>query len=263
MPEGHLPEARMPKLVRKLLIALAALLGVIAVALAGLYWAARQVPDFYRQSLAAGTSEQPVDSDRLEEQALALHNQIQRAGRFEVRFSEAEINAWLAAELPRKFPRLLPTGVSDPRVAIDRDLLRVAARSQETHIDTVVSLAADVYLTDQPNEIAIRVGQLRAGALPIALGPLQREIIDNAARAGLPLRWTEAQSAPVALVRLPADIVASDEDGHTPQRLVLEQLRLEPGQLVVAGRVEQLEEPRAEAASVTADQPAESPTRQR
>ena len=254
----------MPKLARRIFagvgIALAAA-GLIALAA---LWAARQTPDFYRRSLAQPLGEQAVGSERLEQQALALHNQLHREGRFEVRFTEDEINAWLASELPEKFPRLLPAAFSDPRVAMQSGLLRLAVRYQRGNIDTVLSLAAEAYLTEEPNEIAIRISAVRAGLLPVPIGSLLNDIERRATRAGFALRWSEDGGDPVGLVRIPNEIEPKQDD-DTPQRFTLEEVRLEAGELVVIGRTDKPTDevsPR-DAPANTAGQSLENVTHQR
>lgn len=254
----------MPKLARRLVIALALAAFAIGLSVGGLYWATRQVPDFYRQSLARQSDADPASGERFEQQALALHSQLQHAGRWEIRFTQDEINGWLADDLPRKFPRLLPEGLSDPRVAIDGNALRLAVRYRRGSVDTVLSLSGDAYLTDQPNEVAVRIGQARAGFVPVPLGRLLDDIRARAVLAGVPLRWTEADGAPVALLRVPCDVMLPGHDEDDPQRLVLEQVRINQGEFVVVGRIESVGSEAGEnAAPSTAVQPLESETCQR
>src|SRR5262245_66308041 len=108
----------MRKPARRLIIVASAIVLALTIALSAFYRATQQAPQFYREALAAAPRSQHDEGQRFERQALALHNQLQHTGRWEVRFTQDEINGWLASELPEKFPELLPHGVSDPRVAI-------------------------------------------------------------------------------------------------------------------------------------------------
>jgi hypothetical protein len=232
--------------------------------LLGLDWAARQPPDFYRQSLARAHAVPAEEGERLQQQALALHNQLHHEGRFEVRFTQDEINGWLASDLPEKFPRLLPQAFSDPRVAIDEEAVRLAIRYRRGNVDTVFSLAGEAYLTEEPNELAIRIRQVRAGLIPVPLGNLLDEIQQRAVRAGIALRWTEEDGDPVGLVRIPSEIEPSEGDDE-PQRFLLEGLRFEPGAFVVIGRTENGEREKTadQIPASTADHPLEIETHQR
>ena len=98
----------MRKLLRYLLlttVVLAVLLG------AGLYLlkrAAQKEPEFYQQALRAEPAQQEVAGDELEQEVLELHNEVRQPGVWEAVFTEEQINGWLAADLPEKFPRGLP-----------------------------------------------------------------------------------------------------------------------------------------------------------
>jgi hypothetical protein len=221
-----------------------------------LYQAARQAPQFYRQELAVQPASQKAAGQQFERSALELHNQLHRGGRWSVRFSEEEINGWLAAELPVKFPQALPAGVSQPRVAIEPRRMQIAVTLERGGVQTVVSLTAEVYLTGALNELAVRIDQLRAGALPVPLAQLQAEVAERAAGAGFPLRWSEIDGDPVALIKL----AAGPEQLHH-RRLVLEAIDLAEGELIITGKMEEAE-PGARAGPV-ASQPVESETRQR
>jgi hypothetical protein len=248
----------MRKIARRIIIAAALLALSVALALLSVYQASRRVPDFYRRALAAAPAAQHEGGQRFEQQALALHNQLHHAGRWEIRFTQDDINGWLAAELPEKFPQLLPAGVSEPRVAIDKGAVRVAVHYERGGVDTIVSLAGHVQLTEQPNEIAVRIDQARAGLVPVPLARFLEEIAQRAARADIPLRWTESQGAPVALVRVPL------ETKDARRQLVLERLDFREGEFTVAGRTKgESTDQDNQAPPVTANQSAESETRQR
>lgn len=243
------------------------LLALAAAVLFGLYRASQQVPEFYQRALVQAATDQEC-SERFERQALALHNQVRRTGQWEARFTEEEINAWLAAVLPEKFPQLITSGISEPRVAIEGNVIRLAVRYQRGSTQTIVSLAAHARLTDEPNEIAVEIREARAGSLPLPLAGLLDEIKTHAAQAGVPLRWTEAAGRPVALFRLPLDGKKS-----SARQIQVERLQLHEGALVVGGRTEDTESKPAEPTELLAgseDQPGEelaspasSETRQR
>jgi hypothetical protein len=247
-------EEFMRKLARRLLLVTVATALAITLVLWALYRAAQQAPRFYREALAAPRL-QHDEAERFERQALALHNQLQHAGRWEIRFAQEEINGWLAAELPAKFPELLPPGLADPRIAIEDGAVHLAVRYGRGGTSTVVSLSGHAHLTKEPNEVAIHLRQARAGLIPIPLSRFLREISERAARANIPLRWTEADGLPVALVRVPFQW-----DDDTDRRLILESLALASNELVIGGRIEETSERQPPVAAI---QPDESETRQR
>src|SRR5581483_1168786 len=101
-----------------------------AASLLGVFQASRVVPAFYRKALVAPAGASVEDGQQFERAALELHNQLHHSGRWEARLTQDEINGWLATDLPAKFPQALPSGVSEPRIAIEDGVLRVAVRYQ-------------------------------------------------------------------------------------------------------------------------------------
>ena len=67
-----------------------------------------------------------------------------KVGSWSAQFSDDQINAWLMEELPRKFPRLLARGASDPRVVIEDNRILAAVRYKNRRIDTVISCEVSV-----------------------------------------------------------------------------------------------------------------------
>lgn len=243
---------------RRLLITALASIAIGGLALLCLFQASRRVPDFYQQALAAPVAAQADEGDRFERTALDLHNQLQHFGRWEARLTQEQVNGWLAIDLPTKFPHALPDGLSEPRIAIEDGVLRIALRYQRGGVDTVLSIAGEAYLTAQPNEIAVRLDQARAGLVPIPLTRFLDEIAEQAARANVPLRWTEVGGAPVALIRPPLD--ASD---GPYRRVVLDRLQLDRGQLVLGGCTEEASPAGDASHPTTATQSSDKEIRQR
>jgi hypothetical protein len=248
---------------RAMLVLLATLVVGAAILLTAAYRASQEVPEFYQAALIREPVQAKAAADELERQVLNLHNEVRRPGRWEARFSQEQINGWLAADLPAKFPGALPRGVSDPRVNIQPEQMQLAVRYQQGDVLTVLSLAGDAYLTDRPNEIAIRIERVRAGAVPVPLGQFLEKIADRATDAGLPLRWTEEEGDPVALVALPLH-----RREFRGKNLHVDKLEIGDGEIVVSGQTEVVDEQTAQApasddSSDAAAEPGTNDTRQR
>jgi hypothetical protein len=206
----------------------------------GLYRAAQQAPEFDEQALVAEPTQQAAAGDELERRLLDLRGDTRREGRWEAHFSEQQINGWLAADLPEKFPGLLPPEASNPRVHITSDSFQAAFRYASGRITAVISCEADIYLTDEPNVVAVRLRRVRAGALPLPLGQFLEQIAAEAANAGVALRWSEEAGDPLALITIPPQV-----DAKTQAESHLETLELREGEIVLAGRTERFSRPQA------------------
>ncbi|MEQ8788756.1 MAG: hypothetical protein RIC55_20765 [Pirellulaceae bacterium] len=209
------------------------LLAVAAVGLLCAWWGASHVPDFYDQALKAEPERLAEAGDKLEENILDLRNDSLDEGVWRATFTDEQINGWLAVDLPDKFPKTLPPQLKDPRVAIEPNLAHVAARYESPQLTTIVSLAVEVRLTDQPNELAIRIRQARAGMLPVPLSEWLDRVSAAAENGGIPLRWIEQEGDPVAIVTVPLE-----DKHHRDHLLRLTQIDLQDGALVVAGVTE-------------------------
>jgi hypothetical protein len=197
----------------------------------GLWQAARHEPAFYRRALAIEIPRQRAAGDALEREILELHNEVRKTGQWQAVFTDEQINGWLASDLPDKFPRLLPAGVREPRIALEPDVARVACRYESSQLVTIVSLSLDIHLTDEPNVLAIRLRQARAGAIPLPLKHFLDRISAVAAESHISLQWAQEEGDPVALLTIP-----SDHGDYVAQGIAIDSLELRQGQVVLAGR---------------------------
>lgn len=215
-------------------IVLVSAVGLLLVAAAGLFvvWrASRQVPEFYQEAIHGDPEVQAEASDAMLQRATTLASDLKQEGRWEASFTADQINGWLAVDLVKNHSGQLPPSVSDPRVAIEPDRLTVACRFHEGAVDSVLSLSVDVYLPE-PNVVAVRIHQARAGALPLPLDSVLDRISEAARRSDLRIKWRQADGDPVAFISLPPPRGPADD------LVEIDTLRLGDGEVYVAGTTE-------------------------
>ncbi len=202
-----------------------------------LYRASQQVPEFYsaaiRESLPIAEQRELVDE--LERRTLELHNQMRRTGQWESEFTDEQVNAWLATQLPEQFPRLMPVGTRDPRVKISSDSIKAACRWRGESLEAVISVEATVHLTKNPNQLAVRLIAVRAGNVPLPLGQLLDRISQSARKGGLNLTWAQEDGDPVALIQIP-----SRHKEYKRRELHLTRIQMEEGRVVIGGEIERV-----------------------
>ncbi len=210
------------------------LLGCLAVlallALMLLYIAVRHEPEFYRRALEIPAENLEKGSDRMLQQAAAIESAINNRRRWEARITAEEINGWLAVDLPKNHPRLLPPMLGKPRVAIDENGLTVACLYRQDGAKTVLSLTVKPYLAES-NAVALRIVHARAGILPAPLRGVLDRITEAARDMGLSPRWRTKGDDPVVIFSLPDD----QRDRWTFR---LDTLRLEEGAIHLTGSAE-------------------------
>ncbi len=205
------------------------------------WWALQQtqhVPEFYakataqldQETLEARRERRLEARRRFQQEMEQLQTQASRIGSWKATFSADQINAWLIEELPTKFPRLLASGASEPRIAIENGRLLAAVRYKNRRIDTVISCELKVELTEEANMLALHVTDLKAGALPLPLGKFRKGISQEAAKGGVDIRWDDTERGPIALVNVPRE-----HPGYASTPVIVEMIQLLEGQLILSG----------------------------
>jgi len=96
-----------------------------------------------------------------------------------------------------------------------------------------VSLETDVYLTDKPNQIVVRIRHVRAGSVPLPFRGLLDQVADSARRNNVDLRWSQQDGDPVALIQIPIR-----QQQNQPRELRIESLEVREGEIYLSGRTE-------------------------
>ncbi len=188
-------------------------------------------PLFYRRNIVADTP----DRKKLSNEFAGHFTQMLLDVRDERHdwhqtFSTEQINSFLDEEFTRhaEVESLRKLGISNPRVEIDEDLIRVGFRYGEGFFSTVVSYEMKVWLVPSDvNTIAVEMVQRRVGGFPITTSALMQHFIEQARRQNIEMSLFRHQGHPVAVLRFQSDRQrASTQIRH---------LSLKAGQITVAG----------------------------
>jgi hypothetical protein len=208
------------------------LLGIAALLAA--WWATQQEDEWYQQAIAPAApeveQEKAAAADEFERQALDLRNEARDSGAWEAKFSDAQINGWLAYDLKEKFPKALPSTVADPRVKFEPDEAKVACRLKIDSVDSVVVVGIDLYLTETPNQLAVRFRNARAGLLPLPMKRVTDTVRKAAEKGKVMIDWQQIDGDPVALVEIP------EHFEQIEGRLIVEKVEVREGEIVLGGR---------------------------
>ncbi|MFH5803636.1 hypothetical protein [Alienimonas sp. DA493] len=143
-------------------------LGALTVAGLAVWYLADGTPDFYAEALeATPPAVQREQAEAFEDRTVELARDLEYGASWEQRFTQDEVNGWLAEGLPERFGEQIPNGVSDPRVDFTRPgLVRLGFRLTSSKFDGVVSLALRPEMRG-PNRVALHVEGLMAGLFPL------------------------------------------------------------------------------------------------
>lgn len=206
-----------------------AVVAAVAIALFSIYQASRQVPEFYLESLALDDEHLIKARDEFVAQTTALASDLHRSGAWTSLFTAEQINAYLALELARSFPDLMPSDLEEPRIFIREHEATIACRYKGAEVDTVLSLTVEAYLQDT-NVLALRIRRARAGALPVPLAQVLDAISRAAGQLDLRIQWRKSHGDPVALLTFPSARKSSDS-------FRLQAVELRDGAVFAAGSI--------------------------
>jgi hypothetical protein len=212
------------------------ILGCVLIALilgvgAALTWRSLQVgPDFYLEALKVDDEHLREAGDQLENEIVELQNEVRTDGEWEATITEDQINGWLASDLPEKFSDAVPREISDPRVALTGDQIAVAFRFKHKRLKGVATVQVSLFMTDKPNELGIRIRGVHAGIIPLPIDRFTRQLSERAIKSGIPVRWTQVEGDPTAIVSLNLQLPDQKE-----KQLQLTELQIERGKAVIRG----------------------------
>ncbi len=214
-------------------------IGAVVAGLVAVVAAAMHTPDFYRQRLPVGgplAGRSPDAATAAAEQAArrlvtggsALHAAFLRVGPWEGVFSERELNAWLAIDLPRNHASLLPASVAAPRVELLPGRVRAGVQVGRGILRATVWLEAELAL-QAANQLRITVDRVRLGGLPLPAGPLLAGIAHRLERLGAVTETPPGGARSVLVVYIPSTHQAGGVSHW------LEAIRIAAGEAAVAG----------------------------
>ncbi|MCS6850558.1 MAG: hypothetical protein NZ700_05240 [Gemmataceae bacterium] len=192
----------------------------------------RHEPHFYRQATIPPGELRKQRSREFQAACVQLMDYvINQERQWQVELTADQINSYLDEDFARngKTVETLPEGISEPRVAIEPDRIRLAFRWELlAGFSTVVAIDICPWLpTNEPNVVALKIQSVHLGALPVTTQSLLERISEVARRRDVDVTWYRHQGQPVALLRFEAD-----QKRPTVQ---LRQLELHHGRLLVAG----------------------------
>ncbi len=220
--------------------------GIVVATLAGLlvvvYFLLRYEPDFYRSRLIPESDLRSKQAATCEGALFALGAGLSDKDEFQVSITEAEINSYLQDRFIKSNVQntVLPRGVTDPRIAIDGDLIRMGFRYGQSPWSTIISVDFKVWRAPkETNVIALQLIGLRAGLIPLSSKFLMDKVADlvQGQSNDIEVSWYRHDGYLVALLRLGA----SKQREHP-----LEQLHVSEGRIVIASHATSTAPPRSE-----------------
>jgi hypothetical protein len=181
----------------------------------------RHEPAFYARALPPPGKERKQRSGQFIQDFFQFCQDIRHYSPWNATFDQECINSYFAEQFTQSglAERVLPPGITDPRVAIEPDRLRFACRYRVGPLSTVISINARLWLVpNEPCVVALQLEQLHAGALPFSAQSLLEQVSEAASQNNIDVIWYRYQGNPVALLRFQKD---QDRPAYRLEHLVL------------------------------------------
>jgi hypothetical protein len=192
----------------------------------------RHTPAFYeRCGLPPGPEREKLSGEFFAEFTNRLLGGVLDKRQWDARFTEQQINSYFEEDFIKKHnaENPLPPGISEPRVALEKDRIRLGFRYGTGLRSSIVNVDVRPWLVArEPNVVALEIESLHAGALPISSQWLLEVITEMARRPHIEVTWYRYRSHPVLLLRFQAQ--------RTTPTFQLCQLSIQEGLFVIVGR---------------------------
>ena len=165
-----------------------------------MYRAAISGPKFYRDLTTESRSDARQLGDQLESAILELHNSAVRENEWSLEVTDQEINAWLVDYLPRKYPLQNPDSITDPRVKIADDEIKLAFRVKSERFPFVVCIHVEPFITSDGNNIGLSFSKAYIGILPLGKKRIVEQLSSAASKIDIPIGWTQDKNGPIAIL---------------------------------------------------------------
>jgi len=209
--------------------------------------ALHQVQPFYAAALEVDSNTLADESHAMERRVATLVSDAKQQPSWRAAFSDREVNGWLAVALEEKFADLLPASIVDPRVAFEAEEAVIGFRYEGKEFTAVISMRVNAWISGA-DVVAIRLLKAHIGTLPIPLTKIVEHMTQAARKLQVPLRWTQQDGAPVALISLPGVLSTGGEQRR------LDVVELHEGELYLAGSTFEVES--LEAVELMTEKPA-------
>ena len=187
-------------------------------------------PDYYTEGGVQAASD-PVAAAGVVTRFGDLKNDIRSKPEWGATFTADELNAFLREHLgvDGGLVSFIPDDLTDPRLAIDGDRIKFAARYGQGFWSTVVSVEAKVWLVkEETNVVALELCGVWAGAVSLGSHSILDRISETARDSNIVITWYRHDGNPVGLCQFYAD-----QPRPTTQ---IAQLTVGDGKFTVKGR---------------------------
>ncbi|MDR1924557.1 MAG: hypothetical protein LBQ66_09285 [Planctomycetaceae bacterium] len=219
------------QIIRLVIYGFAGLLLVFFLILYLLYLSAQKEPEFYRDAINVPEDVQKLRSAVVVDKIVELNNNFQsRSKSWSGEFTDDEINAYLAIEATKSGSKLLPSEVSNPRIAFAANSIMIASRIRQSGVSVVLNISFSATLPE-PNKLIFKMRTSQLGSLP-----LSKEYVSNLAADVFRRQWGNV--TPGTDGGEPTFTIQLNLKNSTGKKVNIEHVEIQEGVLRFAGTTE-------------------------
>lgn len=193
------------KLVQRLMIGGFVLVGLVLIGLLGLKQLAKSPPSYYAEIIRA---EETIDTRKRHEQAevlvgdlVQLRNDLANEPEWTLRVTDTVLNAWLGEHQLNEIVQDMPAEVSEPRIKLEMETIKLAFRWAGEPLESVISLSIKPSCIST-NQIQILIDKVQAGLLPVSWSRFQDGITDAIGQNGQKVEWKTVDGQPALVLKI-------------------------------------------------------------
>lgn len=191
----------------------------------------RHEPDFYRKTALPPGQTRVQHSQMFRKKFFDfIGGYLAREGPFGDTFTNEQINSYLVEDF-EKDGNKLPEDISDPRLAVEAERVRLGFRYGKPPWSTIISVDLNMWLVP-PETIALEIQGMWKGALPISAHSLLEKITTAAGKQNIEISWYRYNGHPVALLRY-------RREGSSGS-IQLQDLKLHAGEIYISGSTDNM-----------------------
>lgn len=215
---------------RKIWIGICVFLFLVVIVAFACYRSSIRGPQFYREAIQVDSGQNTVLGEALENDFLNAHNTAIRESNWNMVISDEQLNGWIATHLAKKYARYYPRQIENLCTSFAGNRIRIAFKVKQGWIPLVVTIQADLFMTGDEQNIALRLEKMGTGYIPFPKKQATERISKAMDGSDISILWTTEQGQPLGLMPVQFDLAKK-----TKRRIIVTHLSIQDRKLIVAG----------------------------
>lgn len=225
-------QSRGRRILLTLLVIFFAVALLVSLALFLLLQGAKARPEFYKKALQADRAVMVQSSREVKEKTETTFKKLSTSDRkWNIEYTEEEINGFLAVDLKNMAPNTLPKEISEPRISLRSDKrIQLACMVEHSGLSGVLDLTLEVEFPKE-NQCRMRFCEAKLGIYNVSTETVRDLFADGFARDGSSVERITIENDPG---------LVTDFKFHLNEKLSIlaESILIEAGKISLTGSVE-------------------------